>query len=219
MGAELRFISHAYRTDAAHLLNKAQTAYEYSPIRTRQSFQAKIVVDLYMSIECALKSLMCSKDTTRNAEETLRDIFKHGHDLKRLLKKTRPKSVNDEDTNVLRQLNKKGVSLRYNLDLYSLVTNELLTSDNVQYQITPNLLNDLIRIAGHLSTEANNLHKEVFSDTQFGMTSDNMEHEIKEFRKLLKRSRKNKNKEFCKLLKRSRTKKIGTPNQRVDLTR
>ncbi|MEI6514289.1 MAG: hypothetical protein WCO51_13605 [bacterium] len=194
MNTELQHVSHAFRTDAGHLLNKATTAFEHSTVKMRTGFQAKIVVDLYMSIECSLKSLMCSTGSAASAEDALRDIFTHGHNLKRLMKSAGSKFLTPDDSKLLRELNKRGVSLRYDLDLFSLVTNELLCTDTVKFKIDPEYVRNITRIAEGLCREAQDSHKAKFPSDPRLMLSSQIENEIRELRKLMIRARKKKTK-------------------------
>jgi hypothetical protein len=190
--SQIQDISHAFRTDAGHQLIKAKTAFEHASVRTRTGFQAKIVVDLFMAAECALKSMMCSGGNYTSAEAALRDILKIGHDLKRLMRTATPSSVTEDDKKALRTLNKKGVSLRYDLDLTSLVTSELLESDSVDFGINEQYVRSLIQIVEKLSEEAQQRHRSKFGTQGRMMTKKQVESEVKELRHLLKAVRKKK---------------------------
>jgi hypothetical protein len=190
--SQIQDISHAFRTDAQHQLIKANTAFEHASVRTRTSFQAKIVVDLFMAAECALKSMMCSGGTYTSAESALRDILKIGHDLKRLMREANPSCLTEDDKGTLRTLNKKGVSLRYDLDLTSLVTSELLESDSVNFGINEQYVTSLSKLVEKLSNEAQERHWDRFGTHGRGMTKKQVEDEVKELRQLLKAVRKKK---------------------------
>lgn len=190
--SQIQDISHAFRTDAGHQLIKARIAFEHSPVRTRTGFQAKIVVDLFMAAECALKSMMCSGGSYSTAELALRDILKLGHDLKRLMRAANPSSLTEEDKKALRTLNKKGVSLRYDLDLTALVTSELLESDSVDFGINEQYVGSLMELVERLKNEAQQRHKDKFGTQGRVMTRKQVEAEVKELRQLLKDVRKKK---------------------------
>jgi hypothetical protein len=190
--SQIQDISHAFRTDAGHQLIKARTAFEHAPVRARTGFQAKIVVDLFMAAECALKSMMCSGGTYSSAESALRDILKIGHDLKRLMRAANPSSLTEDDKKALCTLNKKGVSLRYDLDLTSLVTSELLESDSVDFGINEQYVSSLIELVEKMSNEAQQRHRDKYGTQGRVLTKKQVENEVKELRQLLKAVRKKK---------------------------
>lgn len=190
--SQIQDISHAFRTDAGHQLIKAQSAFEHASVRMRTGFQAKIVVDLFMASECALKSMMCSGGSYISAESALRDILKFGHDLKRLMRAANPSGLTEEDKDALRVLNKKGVSLRYDLDLTALVTNELLEFDTVDFGIDEEYVKRLMSIVHKLNDEAQERHRTKFGTQGRVMTKKQVEGEVKALRRLLKEVRKKK---------------------------
>jgi hypothetical protein len=143
-----------------------------------------------MSAECALKSLVCSRGSHASAESVLREILKIGHDLKKLMKVALPSSLAEDEKQILLKLNKKGVSLRYDLDLTILVTSELLQSDSVDFKIDADYVNSLIGIVEKLSTEAQESHKRRFTTEPKVMKRSEADQEIIELRKLLKDVRK-----------------------------
>lgn len=190
--SQIQDISHAFRTDAGHQLIKARTAFEHAPVRARTGFQAKIVVDLFMAAECALKSMMCSGGTYSSAESALRDILTLGHDLKQLMRGASPDSLADDDKKILLALNRKGVSLRYDLDLTSLVTSELLESDSVEFGIDEQYVTSLMELVQKLNDEAQQRHRDKFSTTGPVMTKKQVKDEVEALRQLLKVVRKKK---------------------------
>jgi hypothetical protein len=189
MSIELQHISHSFQTDSDHLLNIAKVAFKYGSVKLRTGYQAKIVVDLYMSIECALKSLLCTRKPSQNAEEALRSIFRYRHDLKRLIKVVDPTSLSQSDCDFLKELNKKGVSLRYELDLFSLVSCELLSDDYEAFQIDTLYVEKLMGIADHVCSEAQTDYRSTFTSKPRLLTRKQMEREVHSLRDLLKRAR------------------------------
>ncbi|MEI6514244.1 MAG: HEPN domain-containing protein [bacterium] len=189
MNLELQHVSHAFRTDSGHLVEKARAAYKHGRVRMRTGFQAKIVVDLFMAIECALKSMMCTNAPSQDVETVLSAIFKYGHDLKRLLKAGKPKSLQSEEIELLNELNNKGVSLRYDLDLYSIVSSDLLCSDDVIFKIDPEYVERLMELAKRVSDEAQSAHKNAFSEPSRLLSRKQLEHEVRYLRSLLTRVR------------------------------
>lgn len=186
-------ISHAFCTGAGHQLIKAKSAFDHASVRMRTGFQAKIVVDLFMAAECALKSMICSGYNYSTAELALRDIFRFGHDLKRLMRAANPSSLTDDDKRFLQKLNKKGVSLRYDLDLIALLTSDLIESDSVNFEINEKYVSKLIEIVDKLNDEAQVRHKTQFGTQGRVMTKELLKDEIEQLRKLLKDVRKNNN--------------------------
>lgn len=192
LNSQIQDISHAFRTDAAHQLIKARSAFEHAEVRMRTGFQAKIVVDLFMAAECALKSMMCSKGTYDSSESALRDILKYGHDLKRLMVKANPSCLEEKEKTFLKELNKKGVSLRYDLDLTAIVTSELMDCDSVDFKIDQQYVDSLMTIVGKLNDEAQKRHKNHFKSQGRVMTKKQVKDEVEQLRKLLKNVRKKK---------------------------
>lgn len=184
MNNELKHISHSFRTDSYHLLEKVRICLAHSSLCERTSFQAKLAVDVYMAAECALKSLICSARHRESAAEVLGSIFACGHDLKCLLKKTSCQCLSDDEKNDLRALSKKGVSLRYNLDLFALTTSEIVERDDVKFQINRNYLDRLILIVDKLCSEAQKRHMETFPDSNVLMSRKQLEEQVALFRAL-----------------------------------
>jgi hypothetical protein len=163
MNTEVEHLSNSFRTDADHLLIKVHCANNpnKSP-NLRTSYIAKLVVDVYMSCECALKSMIASSSHDKSGVEVYAAILKYRHNLWCLVKHANPKKLNKDDKKILQQVSKLGVSLRYSLDLFSLTTCEFLPNDKVNFKIDQAYLKNFLAVAKLLTDEANERHKKKF---------------------------------------------------------
>lgn len=189
MNDELQHLSRSFKTDAVHLLEKAKAAFNHSNLRKRTSFQAKLVVDAYMSIECSLKSLLCSKDADQEATVVYANIRKLGHDLTKLHKCVGVVPITREDEAILRAATKRGVHLRYSLDLFNLTTCDALTKDSVAFTIDEAYVQRFFAIADRLSKHAQTVHTSAFPSSEELITSKQIESYVRKLRKLEPRSK------------------------------
>jgi hypothetical protein len=184
MNVLVQHLSHSFRTDAAHLIEKARHANTPKAPHLRTSYIGKLVVDAYMACECALKSMIASANEDKTGTEVYALIIKRGHDLNRLMKDVNPKSISDDDRKFIKKASKLGVKLRYSLDLFSVVTCDLIAEDDdVDFQIDQAYLKKFLSIADSLSKEANAQHKSVFGN---GATPIMSQAKAKEYIKALR---------------------------------
>ena len=178
MSGEVQHLSHSFRTDAAHLIIKARCASKAKEApQRRTSYIAKLVVDAYMACECALKSMITSSIQGKSGVQVYREIWKCGHDLRRLMKQAGPKSITEDDRRFLKQASKRGVSLRYNLDLFSLTTCEL----DQKY------FGRFLRIAVLLTQEADIRHLDAFRSVSKLMPAKDLKSYVKRLRGVSRR--------------------------------
>lgn len=92
-----------------------------------RSFRAKAIVDLSMSIECSLKSMICSlsKDSEKPSE-TYKKIRKLSHNLEKLYIEVETRSkgrfkIPHRNQNVFDDLKNLGVGSRYSYDVWFLL--------------------------------------------------------------------------------------------------
>ncbi len=194
MNAEVEHLSHSFRTDAAHLLIKARCANNSIGAPTsRNSYIAKLVVDAYMSCECAMKSMMASSSRDKSGSEVYTAIINCGHDLWRLIKQANPKSLNMDDRKMLKKATKIGVNLRYSLNIFSVTTCEFLPNDDVALKINQAYLVKFLAIAESLKDEANARHTKVFDTGKFFL----LKKEVGKFVGKLREVTKKKNQKCC----------------------
>jgi hypothetical protein len=188
MSGEVQHLSHSFRTDAAHLIIKARCASKAKEApQRRTSYIAKLVVDAYMACECALKSMITSSIQGKSGVQVYREIWKCGHDLRRLMKQAGPKSITEDDRRFLKQASKRGVSLRYNLDLFSLTTCELLPDDQVTFQVDQKYFGRFLRIAVLLTQEADIRHLDAFRSVSKLMPAKDLKSYVKRLRGVSRR--------------------------------
>lgn len=183
MNAEVQHLSQSFRTDAVHLIEKVRHANTPSAPHRRTSYIAKLVVDAYLACECALKSMIASANNGKTGTEVYALILKLGHDLKRLMKQANPKSIDDDARKFLKQASKRGVHLRYSLDLFSLTISDLIPNDDMRFRINQDYLVRFLTIADLLAQEANTRHKDVFGS---GSTRVMSQKQLKEYVKKLR---------------------------------
>ena len=118
MNLEVQHLSHTFLTDAAHLIEKARHANTSMAPNKRTSYIAKLVIDVYLACECALKSMIASANIDKPGAEVYARILNLGHNLKRLMKHADPKSIDADARNFLKQASKRGIHLRYSLELF-----------------------------------------------------------------------------------------------------
>ena len=171
-------MSLSYWTDAVHLLVKVRLANRPDAPHLRTSYIAKLVVDVYMACECALKSMIASGTRDKAGPDVYRVILRCGHDLRRLKKEAHPQGISDEDAEFLKLSSEMGVSLRYSLDLFSLTACELIPNDSQSLRIDQSFLSRFIDIAKLLEKEAEARHKEAFGD---GVTSPMVPNQLKAY--------------------------------------
>ncbi len=175
---EVQHLSHSYLTDAVHLALKAKVANTPSAPHLRTSYIAKLVIDAYMACECALKSMIASANHGDKGSDVYASILKCGHDLHRLVKKAQPKNINERERAFLKDASKRGVNLRYSLDLFSLTTCDLIPSDEIAFKIDQEYLKKFLSVAGSLANGADVRHKSVFKN---GATPLMSQKQLKEF--------------------------------------
>jgi len=116
-----RHLSHSYFTDSEQLLHRAVKSLE-DPLSLRTSYRGKIATDLIMSIECALKSLLC---TSSPDSETVKELYSRllgfSHHLTKLADAlvSRSVTVPDGAKPALDEIYPVGVRLRYALDTFT----------------------------------------------------------------------------------------------------
>ena len=137
-----------------------------------------------MSVECSLKSLMCSKDNQQEAEVVYAQLRKLGHDLTKLLKRAGTVQITQSDKDFLRAATKRGVHLRYSLDLFNLSTCEIINKDSVTFTIDEEYVNRFFRIADGLSKQAQTAHRTSFASPPKLMTETQMESYVRRLRQL-----------------------------------
>ena len=184
--AETHHLSHSFRTDAAHLIEKVRHANSPKAPHLRTSYIAKLVVDAYMACECALKSMIASANADKTGTEVYGIILKRGHNLKRLIAKALPQSIDEDACKFLKVASKHGVSLRYSLDLFSLTT-----SDSIQgsrFQIDQNYLREFLKVAKSLTQEAEARHRSIFGNGGAPvLTNEQLKEYVREFQVVSKK--------------------------------
>jgi hypothetical protein len=159
MNTEVQHLSHSFRTDAAHLITKAHCANDHAKApNKRTSYIAKLIIDAYMACECALKSMIASSNANKTGVEVYRMIRHCGHDFRHLIKEAKPKKTSRADLDFLKQASKRGVNLRYSLDLFSLSNCDFIPNDSVGFHPDQPYLLEFLRIAEVLRSEADEHH-------------------------------------------------------------
>ena len=191
MNLEVQHLSHTFLTDAAHLIEKARHANTSMAPNKRTSYIAKLVIDVYLACECALKSMIASANIDKPGSEVYARILNHGHNLKRLMKDADPKSIDADARNFLKQASKRGIHLRYSLELFSVTTCELLQDDTVGFRIDQDYLKKFSEIGVSLAKEAKERHQRVCgSGTTSRMTPEQLKEYVNNLREVSKKSRK-----------------------------
>ncbi|MBS6212214.1 MAG: hypothetical protein KH812_19395 [Proteus hauseri] len=133
-----------------------------------RDFRAKAMVDLCMSIECSLKSLIISlsKDDIKPVE-IKKKVIKKSHHIDKLVVMAKSFAKNrfalpDFPQNMLNDIVKLGVGYRYSLDVWDLYTKERqvkhdsLINSNIDNYVW---MHDLRKLAVNWNNSADNAHK------------------------------------------------------------
>jgi hypothetical protein len=192
MNTEIQHLSHSFRTDAAHLITKAHCANDPAKApNKRTSYIAKLIIDAYMACECALKSMIASSNANKTAVEVYQIIRNCGHDFRHLIKEAKPKKTSRADLKFLIQASRRGVNLRYSLDLFSLSICDLLPNDSVCFHPDQPYLSEFLRIAEVLSSEANEHHVALGTTATFKSSRELLKY-VQRLRKITVREKPNK---------------------------
>ena len=184
MQDEIKHLSRSFKTDAEFFIEKARVAFANSILKNRTSFQSKLVIDAYMSAECALKSLICSTHPDQRAEDAYTLILKCGHNLAKLLKHAGNVPLSDEDKSFLRVATKRGVRLRYSLDLFNLTTSEIIPNDQVSFKIDAAYVKRFFGIAEQLFEHSHQTYLGAISSEPKIMTLAEIEALVGRLRKI-----------------------------------
>ncbi len=125
---ELRLdIGERFKDDAYELLHRVGLVWPDDAM-FRQRFRSKVFVDIVMAIECTLKAAIIF-----SANVPVEDAYMlargKGHGLLSLFEEAQDhslafNSITDDERDMLQQAQKLGVSMRYSLDLFTLLFDE-----------------------------------------------------------------------------------------------
>lgn len=121
-------VAASYRTDAEQLYARAEASLRDSSLpTTKYSMLSKIFVDILMSFECSLKSLIISlSKSDESPEQAYKEARGCGHKIGKLCKKVQGRSYNrlefvsSKEENMLHEAGDIGIFVRYESDALKL---------------------------------------------------------------------------------------------------
>ena len=139
-------LASAFLTDANDFLWRIDRIIEGAD-QTNRSYHAKILVDMIMCAECALKSTIISlSEKNESPEDAFKACRKHGHNLEHLFNEAKDRSsrrmkfTDVKDLALLKEANKLGVESRYSNPLKF----TLMNSDVMQRMLGDDIVNRVV---------------------------------------------------------------------------
>jgi len=128
-------IARNYYIDGNLFIERFDVLNKHENMQNKQ-YRAKAMVDLCMSLECSMKSLVVSlSHDTKAPGSTMKSLRKLSHHHEKLLKKIKETSRNrftppDFPAKKLKEIQRFGVGARYSHDIWSIQTDTFLSIED-----------------------------------------------------------------------------------------
>ncbi|HDM8146011.1 TPA: hypothetical protein P0E33_004867 [Vibrio harveyi] len=156
-----------FYTDGNLFIERYDLLNSHNSSMQHRQFRAKAMVDLAMSLECSLKSLILSLSKANEKPKTaMNQARKASHDHKKLFNKVKAKAKNRTrlipmNMAILDDLEKFGVGSRYTQEIWSIQTSGKLSVNQQLLHRTiddPKWMLDLRNLAVEWNNEASRVH-------------------------------------------------------------